>query len=275
MLPWQVPLPYGTPTGVAERGPSGIAYADGSHLLLWDATAGIVSDLEPLGAGVPIDVALSRWGTAILAGRDAAGIVVATVSIDVGPSGTLCSGGAPLPLSSTAGLTPLALLPLPNGRIGVLTNDSPDAVRLLDVDGPTETPAPDALELENLPLPVQSAWLDDDILSVFANDGLLHYYRLPMSGGGPGTWGGTRILSEWDWIDPEAPPAGDLPISVVRSGEITSLVALESGRILTTWGWSSSTPDIQLPEAPPVGLIESTRDCADRDQRGRLRGELG
>ena len=78
VLPWQLPLPHNAPSGVIGRGPSTVAYADGSHLLLWNATTGIVSDLEPLGVGVPIDLALVRGSNAIIAGHDTSGIVVAT-----------------------------------------------------------------------------------------------------------------------------------------------------------------------------------------------------
>ena len=201
VLPWQVPLPNNAPAGVIGRGPSSVAYADGSHLLLWDATAGIVSDFEPLGAGMPIDLVLVRGTNAIVAGHDASGVVVATTAFDVGPSGTLCASGSALALSSTANLTPLALLPLSSGRVGVLTDDIGQPVRIFDVDGPSEPEPSIRLLFQDLPAPAQAAWLDDDWLTAYGADNQLYQYRMPQPGTGV-AWSGERTLARAYWSDP-------------------------------------------------------------------------
>ena len=227
VLPWQVPLPNGAPAGVIGRGPSSVAYADGSHLLLWDATAGIVSDLEPLGAGMPIDLVLVRGTNAIVAGHDASGVVVATAASDVGPSGTLCPGGSPLTLSSTTGLTPLALLPLSSGRVGVLTDDVGQPIRLFDVDGPSEPEPSIRLLLQDLPAPAQAAWLDDDWLTVYGADNQLYQYRMPQPGTGA-WWSGERTLVVRADYGPSIAPR-DTPLAVVRSGFLEPIVAYADG----------------------------------------------
>jgi len=229
VLPWQVPLPYASPSGVIGRGPTTIVYADGSHLMLWSSTTGVIGDLEPLGSGVGIERVLTHGSDVVLVGRNATSIVAAVVSVDLGPSATLCQSSAAVDLPSTEGLTPLAVFALPLARFGVLTDDSTIPVRVVAMSGPTAFEPDTHPNLESFSGSPLAAWVDDDWLMVLGADDRLFHFRLPVPGLDMSDWWGVRGIPPAR--DSTNLQAGGVPTSAVRCGDYAPVLGYDNGTV--------------------------------------------
>ena len=177
------------------------------------------------------------------------------VAADLGPMGELCPAGPPLALSSTAGLTPLAVLPLSSGRLGVLTDDATQPVRLFDADGPLEPYSGVKLALDGLVAPALAAWLDDDWLTVLGADDQLRQYRMPQPGT-IGNWYGQRSLFRVPYLNPV--PQTESPTARVRSGFLQPIAGYASGGLAVSYGPGTPIP-VPLGQGPVLALAETHR----------------
>ena len=201
--------PVGWPaiSGLVATRDWNVIVAAGDLIAAIDINGPIFGLSTPIASGVPVEAWLHLGNHVVMAGRSEAldAILLSVLVIDSQNGVELCAPVAAAELPGSAGMRPLALLPLAPARVGLLVDTLidvagvPTPVFVLDISDPEQpVVVPDATVLPGLNVAPTSAVVEDDHLVITTGDGRLFMYRF----NGPAGWQARLELGPADGAEP-------------------------------------------------------------------------